>query len=82
MKISLDLQTGDLVTHLGIPGVVNTGPNHWLGIVTGMFQDEAERWLANVTWFRMPLIQHRSPLGTYYNFRYSTCTEWVARIAT
>ena len=82
MKISLDFQTGDLVTRDGIPGVLHVGPTHWLGLVTGMFQDEADRWLANVTWFRTPGAETETSLGTYYNFRYDTCTQWVDKITT
>jgi hypothetical protein len=53
------------------------GTDHYLGIVMSMFQDEGERWLANVQW-----MKHVGDyeFGTYYNYRYATCTEWVGKL--
>ena len=84
-RISLNLQTGDLVTIHGVSSMHNDGKlgvkNH-LGLVVSMFQDEGERWLADVEWLKLP--QRTSPratmFGTYYNFRYATCTQWVGKV--
>ena len=77
--IPLNLQTGDLVTIIGLPGDARSGmgTDHYLGIVVSRFQDEGGRWLANVQWSK-----HAGDyeFGTYYNYRYNTCTEWVGKV--
>ena len=80
--ISLNLQPGDLVTvHCApgtrIPGCGKFGPENHLGLVMSMFQDEGGRWLANVEWLKCP---RENKIGTYYNYRYATCTEWVGKV--
>ena len=79
-RISLNLQTGDLVTIHGVSSLHNDGKlgvgNH-LGLVVSMFQDEGKRWLANVEWLKCP---RENKIGTYYNYRYATCTEWVGKV--
>ena len=79
-RISLNLQTGDLVTIHGVashvlPGIL--GPDNHLGLVMSMFQDEGGRWLAMVEWLKCP---RENKIGTYYNYRYATCTEWVGKL--
>lgn len=79
--ISLNLQPGDLVTVHGVAAVVSNGgkfgPENHLGLVMSMFQDEGGRWLANVEWLKCP---RENKIGTYYNYRYATCTEWVGKV--
>ena len=79
-RISLNLQTGDLVTIHGVASHVQhgiLGPDNHLGLVMSMFQDESERWLAKVEWLKCP---RENKIGTYYNYRYATCTEWVGKV--
>ena len=79
-RISLNLQTGDLVTVHGVSTLHNAdqlGADNHLGLVTSMVQDEGGRWLANVQWLKCP---REVKIGTYYNYRYATCTEWVGKI--
>ena len=79
MKISLNLQTGDLVTVHGDSYLSDDklGADNHLGLVMSMFQDESERWLAKVEWLKCP---RENKTGTYYNYRYATCTEWVGKL--
>jgi len=78
--IPLNLQTGDLVTVHGVANIHNDGKlgvdNH-LGLVMSMFQDQGGRWLANVEWLKCP---RENKIGTYYNYRYATCTEWIGKV--
>ncbi len=78
-RISLNLQTGDLVTVHGDSYLSDDklGAENHLGLVTSMFQDEGGRWLANVEWLKCP---RENKIGTYYNYRYATCTEWVGKL--
>ena len=83
--ISLNLQPGDLVTVHGVASLHKQplssggkfGPENHLGLVMSMIQDEGGRWLANVEWLKCP---RENKIGTYYNYRYATCTEWVGKV--
>ena len=84
-SIPLTLQAGDLVTVHGVAslhkqplsGGGRFGPENHLGLVVSMFQDEGERLLAKVEWLKCP---RENKIGTYYNYRYATCTEWVGKL--
>ena len=83
--IPLNLQTGDLVTVHGVASLHKQplsdngkfGPENHLGLVVSMTQDEGGRWLANVEWLKCP---RENKIGTYYNYRYATCTEWIGKV--
>jgi hypothetical protein len=83
--IPLNLQTGDLVTVHGVAslhkqplsGGGRFGPENHLGLVVSMFRDPRGRYLANVEWLKCP---RENKIGTYYNYRYATCTEWVGKL--
>ena len=79
-RIPLNLQTGNLVTVHGVAKWFNDGklgPENYLGLVVNTFQDEGGRWLAKVEWLKCP---RENKIGTYYNYRYATCTEWVGKL--
>ena len=84
-RIPLNLQTGDLVTVHGVAslhkqplsGGGRFGPENHLGLVVSMFRDPRGRDLANVEWLKCP---RENKIGTYYNYRYATCTEWVGKL--
>ena len=87
-RIPLGLCAGDLVTLGGEVGKapLPCGPSSAFGIVTEMYQDAERRWLAKVIWFRHPQRRNNRMLGanieagSYYNFRYSSCTQWIERL--
>jgi hypothetical protein len=81
-RISLNLHAGDLVTVDGLPGVLNMGADHHFGLVTEMYQDDEKRWVARVKWFKHPdrdFLGEGVQGGIYYNYRYPSCTQWVAK---
>jgi len=83
-RIPLNLQTGDLVTVYGVAslhkqslsGGGRFGPENHLGLVVSMLSDHGiDR--VNVEWIKCP---RENKIGTYYNYRYATCTEWVGKL--
>jgi hypothetical protein len=83
-RISLNLHAGDLVTVDGLPGVLNMGTDHTFGIVTGMYQDPDNRWIARIKWFKHPdqdIHGEGVQGGIYYNYRYPSCTQWIERLS-
>ena len=82
-RISLNLQAGALVTVDGLPGV-DRGTDHYFGLVTSMYQDDDKRWIARIKWFKHPDRDFHGvgvQGGIYYNYRYPSCTQWVAKVS-
>ena len=82
-RTSLNLQAGALVTVDGLPGV-DRGTDHYFGLVTEMYQDDEKRWVARIKWFKHPDRDFRGAGmqgGIYYNYRYPSCTQWVAKVS-
>jgi len=48
--------------------------------VLRMYQDDEQRWLAYVWWFKR-VNDEGAEYGTYYNYRYPSCSTWVAPVA-
>lgn len=80
-RIPLGLTPGALVSVGGIPGTGPHGSMHYLGLVLRMYQDDEQRWLAYVWWFKR-VNDEGAEYGTYYNYRYPSCATWVAPVAS